>query len=320
MMNKETRNPKIVIVIASYRDDDLNNTVADLFQKAAMPELFKVVIFNQLMTGDHACRSAPHSQVIEIVTDASLSKGVCWARAQLYKYLPDDADFVLQLDSHMRFEPDWDVKLFNMWQQCPSDKAIISHYPPGFTRPDNFSNKRIRVLMPGRFNKLGVLVYQSDSYLYEKRPDKPLPSGFVSGNFLFAPAEALRQVAYDPYLYFFGEEITLSARLWTHGWDFFAPSDVLAWHNYGEQKTRPRHWQDHDISDLEARSVQRIQYLLADKPPNDDEALIYMDNFGLGNQRSLKDYEALIKVDFKLQKIYQKKYVSNGRPYWLFKR
>lgn len=312
--------PSLFVAIANYRDREITATINDLFRQAARPELIRVGVLSQLMPGDEACRAPVHPQVQEVVIDAASSRGVCWARSHLYQTLSGDEAFVLQIDSHMRFEPAWDRRLFEMWQQCEGDRTIISHYPLGYVPPDQLAEKAITRLKPGRFNAHGTLVYQSDIFPYKKRPSKPLSSAFVSGNFLYAPALALKQVPYDPYLYFFGEEITLSARLWTHGWDFYAPNDVLAYHNYEKQTGRPRHWDDHTQAEqLEWLSVDRIQYLLAGRKPHNPDALKQIAHYGLGTQRSLQDYETLAKVSFSQQKILETDYIRHGRRLRIYK-
>lgn len=312
--------PTLFVAIANYRDPEMTATITNLFANAGRPELIRIGVLSQLLAGDDDCRAPIHSQIDEKIIDAMTSRGVCWARSQLYQALLGKEAFVLQIDSHMRFEPEWDCRLFEMWQQCQNPKAIISHYPLGYTPPDQLAQKAITVLKPGKFNPHGTLVYQSDTYPYKNRPPKPIPSAFFSGNFLFAPASALIEVPYDPWLYFFGEEITMSARLWTHGWDFYAPNDVLAYHNYGKQTGRPRHWDDHEhATQLETRSVERIQYLLTGREPVNTEAVKDIQLYGMGKQRSLSEYEALTKIDFSSQKILETDYVRNGRRLRLFK-
>ncbi len=41
-----------------------------------------------------------------------------------------------------------------------------------------------------------------------------------------------REVPYDPHMQFlfFGEETTMTVRLWTHGWDFFVPPQNVVYH------------------------------------------------------------------------------------------
>ncbi len=308
------------VAIANYRDREVTSTINDLLRQATRPDLIRIGVLSQVMADDDNCCAPAHPQVEEILIDAATSQGVCWARSCLYQKLLGDETFILQIDSHMRFEPGWDKRLFTIWQQCQNPKAIISHYPLGYKPPNHLPNKEITVLKPGKFNASGTLVYQSDTYPYNDRPESPIPSAFFSGNFLFAPASALRDVPYDPKLYFFGEEITMSVRLWTHGWDFYAPNDVLAYHNYAKQTARPRHWDDHaTVQQLEARSVDRIQYLLTGREPLNAESLENIERYGLGKQRTLSDYEALTKVDFQQQKILETHYVKAGRPVRLFK-
>ena len=63
----------------------------------------------------------------------------------------------------------------------------------------------------------------------------PVPyAPFVAAGFFVAPARFLAEVPFDPFLpwVFMGEEISLSTRLWTHGWDIFAPPTNVVAHEY----------------------------------------------------------------------------------------
>ena len=311
---------RIFVSIASYRDTELGPTIEDLLAKAARPENLRIGVFNQISDADDDCLPPSMAQVDEIRVDASESRGVCWARAELYKRLLRDEDYVLQIDSHMRFEPDWDERLFKQLAACDNACALVTTYPTAYQPPDRFASKYITVLKPGQFNENGVLVYQSDTYPMDKKPSAPISSAFVSANFLFGPCEAFRTVPYDPYLYFFGEEVTLSARLWTHGWDFYAPNEVLLYHDYTNGRDRPRHWHDHSSSErLDELSVQRIHYLLSGESVKDTEALQDITDYQLGDARRFADYEAFAKVDFRQQKIRQTRYVIRGKTYHMVK-
>ena len=46
-----------------------------------------------------------------------------------------DELFLLQIDSHMRAVPQWDLKLLRMWQSCRDARAVLSVYPNGFEQP-----------------------------------------------------------------------------------------------------------------------------------------------------------------------------------------
>eukprot|EP00913_Durusdinium_trenchii_P032774 g30680.t1 len=55
---------------------------------------------------------------------------------------------------------------------------------------------------------------------------EPRESHFWSAHFSFSSAKVLKEVPYDPSLLmlFFGEEILMTVRLYTHGWDLFSPA------------------------------------------------------------------------------------------------
>lgn len=61
-----------------------------------------------------------------------------------------------------------------------------------------------------------------------------MTSPFVGAGFQLSSADVLIEVPFDPKLdmLFVGEEILYSARLWTKGWDMFAPDENLVWHHY----------------------------------------------------------------------------------------
>ena len=61
--------------------------------------------------------------------------GPCWAR-HLAQGLWQGEDYFLQLDSHMRFRPGWDVYLLETLRRCPSARPVLSTYPIGYRLPN----------------------------------------------------------------------------------------------------------------------------------------------------------------------------------------
>ena len=59
------------------------------------------------------------------------AKGPTMARVWARKLLGNE-EFCLQIDSHMDFAQDWDVKLKHEWQQTGNEFGIISTTPPSF--------------------------------------------------------------------------------------------------------------------------------------------------------------------------------------------
>ena len=120
-------------------------------------------------------------------------------------------------------------------------------------------------------------------------PSTPQPSPFLAAGQIFTHGRFCEEVQYDPDLYYAGEEISLSARAYTQGYDFFCPNEDLLWHLYAH--SMPVHSADHKSNQHEV-AVKRLQALLTGGHAK-------LGKYGLGNTRSLSDYEALAELNFK---------------------
>lgn len=312
-------NPTIFVQIAAYRDPDLPATLRDLINRAADPGRLRFGIC--LQRGDHdpddwgkdGFPAHEHLEVIEF--NAASSRGACWARRQAQSLFQGEA-FLLQIDSHMRAVEGWDKKLIETWSSCQDPKAVLSVYPNGFQQPCVLNTSTLPVMAAHQFDNYGILKFQGVSRykLPEQQPKKPLPNAFIAGGFLFGPGEIIKEVPYDPSLYFYGEEISMSARLWTHGYNIYTPNRLLLFHLYkngsqnGDQS--PTHWSDHnDWFLLNRRSLVRVHTLLGSlsaaptnlKPTIED--VDDLNNFWLGSERSLQDYQNWSGINFKDQSI-----------------
>jgi hypothetical protein len=90
----------IFVDIASYRDPECAATVRDLFGKARYPNWIIVCVVLQTEPADNVLFCGKNIRAV--LVKATDSKGVCWARSMGYKFR-DGEDYVLQVDSHMRF-------------------------------------------------------------------------------------------------------------------------------------------------------------------------------------------------------------------------
>ena len=167
-----------------------------------------------------------------------------------------------------------------------------------------------------KFDDYAILKFQGiDRYtLPEQKPEHPLPNAFIAGGFLFGHGRIVNDVPYDPELYFYGEEITMSARLWTHGYNIYCPNELLLFHLYksssnnGDRSTT--HWSDHsDWFQLNRRSLVRIHTLLGslqrapEKLTPKTTDVETLPHYGLGTARTLEAYQAWAGVNFANQTI-----------------
>ena len=309
----------IFVQIAAYRDPDLAATLNNLLDQAAYPERLKFGICLQLDAsdplswGEQSFPDHAHLQIKDVA--AADSRGACWARSQAQGFYNGE-DFLLQIDSHMRAVQDWDDFLLQTWRDCNDTEAVLSVYPNGFQQPCQLQTSTLPVMAAKAFDDYGILKFQGISRyrMPEQQPEKPLPNAFVAGGFLFGPGEIVENVPYDPELYFYGEEISMSARLWTHGYNLYCPNRLLLFHLYksssGDGDTSATHWSDHqDWFQLNRRSLVRVHTLLKSihtapttlSPSQVD--IESLNQYGLGEERTLSDYQSWSGIDFSIQTI-----------------
>ncbi len=298
--------PSIFVQIASYRDPECQWTVKDLFAKAEHPERVTVgICWQSFPEQDQNCFVEPspwpeQTKIISVLPSESL--GVCWARAKT-QTLFEDQDYILMIDSHMRFVSGWDTALIAELARCSSPKSFLSTYPPSYKPPDQLELSPLPVVMRAQpFTALGDIRFEGETLAL--KPERPLRGAFLAGGFIFAPGSFVREIPYDPHIYFDHEEITIAARAYTHGWDVFSPPGIFVYHYYYEPKkgeTRSLHWSDNrDWGRLQQVSRARYNYLLAGIIPEEyPEALVDIEKYDLGTARTIDAFEEFTGIDFK---------------------
>lgn len=290
---------KIFVQIASYRDPELIPTVLDLFEKAKHPENLNVVIAWQ---HDDLEFIDPIKDLVQIIDIPYVdSKGVCWARNLIQKAYSGET-YTLQLDSHHRFIPNWDVELIEMYNICKdygSDKPLITTYLPAF---DSISEKY--EISPwkmnfDRFMDDGPMFFVPSPIENFQELSGPIPARFYSAHFAFSDGKFSVDVQHDPEYYFYGEETNITLRAYTSGYDLYHPHKVIAWHQYNRNNRR-KHWEDHinskkSITDnewakLDEISVKKYKSLFLDS---------HNEDYGLGKVRTLAEYEIYSGINFK---------------------
>jgi hypothetical protein len=266
------------VSIAAYRDSELKQTVRDLFATATNPQRVYVGIVFQgdydadvdLCFHTHPClqgvsadecvrmyrngewdwqpppvaaNTQTHTQTqgdkhIRILhMHYKQATGPCFAR-HLCQALYCNEDYVLQIDSHMRFRGGWDNYLIGMLEHIahtqPTMKPILTTYPLPYHLPNSIpSDTSGTILCPSHFHSEDHLLRQvgkrfmivrnmttptsthTQTQEPEQQQDVPIiPSPLWAAGFSFSRASVIRDVPYDPHLkhLFFGEEISMAAR------------------------------------------------------------------------------------------------------------
>ncbi|MEM1182623.1 MAG: GlcNAc-transferase family protein [Acidobacteriota bacterium] len=289
--------PSIFVAIASYADPELPRTLRDALETARTPDRLRFGICLQ----DDPDRPLDvsefrHSPLFRWV-DKTIheSQGGPWAR-NICQSLWRGEPYTLQVDSHMKFEPDWDQRLIDMLEDLPVHKAVLTMNAPLFWHDEE-----------GRLHRkeeMGVPTTKVTSWessggwapWFDFGPPndrQPARSRFVNGNFAFSRGEWNLEVPQDPAHYYWGEEFNVTVRSYTWGWDFFLPPEVVVWHQLHPTAPR-RHW-EHGEAVVQRRNREALARL---------HGLLFGDGFafgpyGLGRVRTRRSYEIYAGFDFR---------------------
>ena len=178
-------NGSFFVSIAAYRDPDLLPTITDCLEKARYPDRLRFGICWQYGAEMAGSEQLTGPQFAVQYVDARLSRGVCWARAEIMK-LYDGEDWYLQLDSHHRFTQDWDEKLVAQAGLTGSAKPVLTTYAAGFTPgAEADATEQVTTMEFDRFTAEGLLL-PKPAVAAEARV-APIRARFLSAHFLFAP-------------------------------------------------------------------------------------------------------------------------------------
>mmetsp|Transcript_1346 Transcript_1346/g.3437 ORF Transcript_1346/g.3437 Transcript_1346/m.3437 type:complete len:583 (+) Transcript_1346:138-1886(+) len=239
--------------------------------------------------------------------------------------------YVMQIDAHLRFADQWDAKYIEdikLTKNYP--KSVLSTYPPGFDQL-TFVPKSMKIDLsktsndtviesPGcRLCGCGIphdgkdgIIHINQGISYHGDEKRPTQQPFLGAGYVFFRAEFLKDIPFDPYLpwTFMGEEILLSMRAWTNGWNIYAPRRNLIIHQYrpgalgipkfvGAVNSQAK--KGFGNGWLQKKTIRRIKNLCGyplhttEKIEADGESfvLVNKESYGLGTVRSWDDYMEL---------------------------
>lgn len=297
-----TLKPRIFVAIASYADPELPRTLRDCNDMARWPDNLRFGICWQQDPDDpidlEEFRADPRFRIID--RSVRESRGGPWAR-NLAQSLWRGEAYTLQVDSHMKFEPDWDARLIEMLEALPAEKPIITMNAPLFYYDENGELQRKFEMGVPTTKVSGWTASGGWAPWFDFGPPNTRQPGrtrFVNGNFAFSRGQWNVEVPQDPDHYYWGEEFSITVRSYTWGYDFFLPSEVVAWHMLHREAAPRRHW-EHGEAVIQQRNAVALERL---------RRLIYSTDghrlgpFSLGRERSLHDYEVFAGFDFRAKR------------------
>lgn len=223
--------------------------------------------------------------------------------------------YYMQMDAHLEFAPDWEQYYIDEAKLSKNyPKSVLSSYPPGFKEYDGAfkGGSRGERLCECHFSPSPVesqILRIGQGGLTPKDATAPTQIPFIAAGFFFAHSSFLEAVPFDPYApwCFMGEEIALSMRAWTSGWNIYAPRQNVIAHQYRPGRLGlPKFWEsvgrDSGRGSLNTRLqhhvLRRVKHMLTYpgdsmeklREEGDEIALFNFKHYSLGRERELEDY------------------------------
>ena len=309
---------KIFVQIAAYRDPQLEPTIKNMLENAKRPKNLRIGICRQYNPDDQfdlleEYRKDKRFRILDVLY--SDSRGVCWARNQVQQ-LYEGEEYTLQIDSHMRFEKDWDdtlIKMIKQLQKKGFEKPLLTGYVSSFD-PDNDPAGRVQEpwrMAFDRFIPEGAVFFLPESIPGWQQMKEPVTARFYSAHFAFTLGQFSEEVQHDPEFYFHGEEISIAVRAYTHGYDLFHPHKVVIWHEY-TRKGRTKQWDDDkDWVNKNNLSHQKNRQLFG---MDGEEVTMDFSKYGFGTERTLREYEIYSGLLFSKRAVQQYTLDKNYPP------
>ena len=286
---------KIFVSIASYRDIQCSYTLQNIINMAKNPSNLVIAIFQQNDSSDKECVFDSidlKGSTIKIIKCSNVeARGPCWARFILQQ-LWSGEEYFLQIDSHTRFVQDWDKLSIAELNKSPNIKTCLTNYVSLYNlQTGTCDNNPLR-------NSLYIAEIDQDdgffrynSHFVDFIEKLPISKGW-SGCFSFSRSNILHDAPYDPYtpFLFFGEEMDIHARLFTRGWDVYAPTIPICFTVF-DRSYRHTFWEHPDQQNVSYLSKLRLYYrfgLIKDGVPK--EVLKDMDKYSLGNEKTFEEF------------------------------
>jgi hypothetical protein len=298
-----TKDDTIFVQIASYCDPELRHTLRDLFKKAKKPEnIFVGVCYQHDMDNkdDEDVFKIPfvksdQIRVFERDYRENGELGVCWSRNQAQS-LYEGEKWVLQIDSHMRFLKNWDEVIVTDIKKINNGKNIcFTAVPPSYHPTNNIETfPRITHLI-GINKRRAIGIFQGHCGIGGEF-SSPMPGIFIYACFVFGDS-VLFDKPYIPNL-LANDEHCFSIKVFMNGGKIY----------YYNKNIINHFWVDRLSSNVE-RSNNAFKHdkisdeimlsLIVVKKSNKLEVAKAIDEYQLGEKRTIRSYERFAGVNFR---------------------
>jgi hypothetical protein len=214
----------IYVYIPCRLDKEVIPTCFDLINKAKNPNNIKIIVFNQDRQSDMFFQDLFPPQVTLINVDYRKFSNLCWIRSLAKYFIEPEFKYFLSIDSHMRFDKNWDTILIN----ALLPNSILSAYPPAYPLYGKFEENKTHHANDWNREKIG-------GYPFVMKPNnngEDYCKSTIAGGYHFTTSEWLEKVGYDKFLCWRYDEIDPTYRSIGMGYSILNYKHTPIYHLY----------------------------------------------------------------------------------------
>lgn len=294
----------IFVQIAAYRDLEVTPTILDAIKQSSGNHTINFGVHTVYVDESEInVPDLPNVKHAESKAPENIGLGI--GRALAHQFY-DGEDYYLQCDSHSRFIENWDeVAIHSVlnYQIQGIHKPLLTMYPANYWYPSLTAKYVERDPLPkGHLSNISFHE-NPDQFRAVRIPLQtamgPIQDGnrfvkSVSGGSIFTVGGFL---PFNTDIAFYGEEIWLAARAYTHGFDIMVPDEQYMYHLYynhdkpAEINKRKILWNDFPAEFEELDKVSKALIFKTLTEGTTGEML-------MGTQRTVADYGLFAGLDF----------------------
>ena len=291
-----TTDDTIFVAIAAYREPELAATIASCIDNANRPERLRFGVCQQY---DDDLEGAGADALDELASTWPIdrirlpdehTRGGCWARHQAQGLFRGER-YTMQIDAHSRLGPGWDDEFSSLLGELPSQRPMLTGFPPLYVVEDGVdalvddAGLPVPITVVDHWSSAGWLHHPTVP-APERASRQPRRTRVLSGAFVFTLGRWNLDVRQDPEHLYAGEELALTVRSFTHGYELWNPPRRMIWHRLHPQ-ANPKYINDDPDRRSgwrHERACARLRTLLDGDPEG------ILGPYGVGAHRSLDDY------------------------------
>lgn len=287
----------IFVQIASYHDYELPRTILDCMNKSSGENIINFGVHLCYVKDDIFIPDLDNIKLKKSKAPENIGVGPGRFIANSFY---NDEDYYLQIDSHTRFDKNWDLDLiesYSLYKSVGCD-PVLSTYPGQYFYKDyelQFYNQGVSYI---EFNKDFSYDFKNNKILPQKMEFSDDGSIFIksiAAGLVFGEGKISKFII-DKNVFYWGEETLMAINLFMAGYDLMIPKKQVIYHLYYDHEDAPKNmrhlvWDDFP-KEVDEQDMASRKYIL-----------FTINNLIQGvypewSTRTFKDFEYYAGVDF----------------------